>query len=51
MYKSDDMYQLFGWSEKSSVEYAGEFFGEDYKYKGTADAVIEKESETFIKSS
>lgn len=48
VYKSDDMYQLFGWS-KTSVEYAGEFFGEDYKYKGTDDAVIEKETELLLK--
>ena len=48
VYKSDDMYQLFGWSN-TSVEYAGEFFGEDYKYKGTDDAVIEKETELLLK--
>ena len=47
VYKSDDMYQLFGWSN-TSVEYAGEFFGEDYKYKGTDDAVIEKETELLL---
>ena len=38
VYKSDDMYQLFDWSN-TSVEYAGEFFGEDYRYKGTDDAI------------
>lgn len=48
VYKSDDMYQLFGWSN-TSVEYAGEFFGEDYRYKGTDDAVIEKETKLLLK--
>ena len=48
VYKSDDMYQLFGWSN-TSVEYAGEFFGEEYNYKGTDDAVIEKETKLLLK--
>ena len=48
VYKSDDMYQLFDWSN-TSVEYAGEFFGEDYRYKGTDDAVIEKETKLLLK--
>lgn len=48
VYKSDDMYQLFGWSN-TSVEYAGEFFGEEYIYKGTDDAVIEKETKLLLK--
>ena len=48
VYKSDDMYQLFGWSN-TSVEYAGEFFGEDYRYKGTDDEVIEKETKLLLK--
>ena len=48
VYKSDDMYQLFDWSN-TSVEYAGEFFGEDYRYKGTDEAVIEKETKLLLK--
>ena len=48
VYKSDDMYQLFDWSN-TSVEYAGEFFGEEYNYKGTDDAVIEKETKLLLK--
>ena len=48
VYKADDMYQLLTWDDVS-VEYAGEFFGEDYKYKGTDDAVIEKETELLLK--
>ena len=48
IYKADDMHQLLTWDDVS-VEYAGEFFGEDYKYKGTDDAVIEKETELLLK--
>ena len=48
IYKADDMHQLLTWDDVS-VEYAGEFFGEDYKYKGTDDAVIEKETKLLLK--
>ena len=48
IYKTDDMHQLLTWDDVS-VEYAGEFFGEDYKYKGTDDAVIEKETKLLLK--
>ena len=47
-YKADDMHQLLTWDDVS-IEYAGEFFGEDYKYKGTDDAVIEKETKLLLK--
>ena len=48
IYKADDMHQLLTWDDVS-VEYAGEFFGEDYRYKGTDDAVIEKETKLLLK--
>ena len=48
VYKADDMYQLLTWDDVS-VEYAGDFFGEDYRYKGTDDAVIEKETKLLLK--
>ena len=48
VYKADDMYQLLTWDDMS-VRYYGEFFGENYKYKGTDDAVIEKETELLLK--
>ena len=48
IYKTDDMHQLLTWDDVS-VEYAGEFFGEDYKYKGTDDSVIVKEIKLLLK--
>ena len=48
IYKTDDMHQLLTWDDVS-VEYAGEFFGEDYKYKGTDDSVIVKETKLLLK--
>ena len=48
VYKADDMYQLLTWDDVS-VEYAGDFFGEDYRHKGTDDAVIEKETKLLLK--
>ena len=48
VYKSDDMYQLLEWGV-NGFYFRGDFFGEDYKYKGTDDAVIEKETELLLK--
>ena len=48
VYKADDMYQLLTWDDMS-VRYYGEFFGEEYNYKGTDDAVIEKETKLLLK--
>ena len=48
VYKSDDMYQLLEWGV-NGFYFHGNFFGEDYKYKGTDDAVIEKETKLLLK--
>ena len=48
VYKSDDMYQLLEWGV-NGFYFHGDFFGEGYKYKGTDDAVIEKETELLLK--
>ena len=48
VYKSDDMYQLLEWGV-NGFYFRGDFFGEDYKYKGTDDTVIEKETELLLK--
>ena len=48
VYKSDDMYQLLEWGV-NGFYFHGNFFGDDYKYKGTDDAVIEKETELLLK--
>ena len=48
VYKSDDMYQLLEWGV-NGFYFRGDFFGEDYKYKGTDDAVIEKETKLLLK--
>lgn len=48
VYKSDDMYQLLEWGV-NGFYFRGDFFGEDYKYKGTDDEVIEKETELLLK--
>ena len=47
VYKSDDMYQLLEWGV-NGFYFRGDFFGEDYKYKGTDDAVIEKETKLLL---
>ena len=48
VYKSDDMYQLLEWGV-NGFYFRGDFFGEGYKYKGTDDAVIEKETKLLLK--
>lgn len=48
VYKSDDMHQLLEWGV-NGFYFHGDFFGEDYKYKGTDDTVIEKETELLLK--